>query len=168
MNKKELIVITGASSGLGEQLLKSFSKSHKIINISRTKSKCEYNIVSDFGDLSGLKIKLEKNKFDVIVNILPLFGLLLSIYLVTIFTLYEQSVLTYKLYPWINIEYFSANIGYLIDQMSSVMIFVVCSISFLIKLVIAIIVILSLNPYIIPNICISIDIDFGGHCGLCI
>ena len=64
MNKKELIVITGASSGLGEQLLKSFSKSHKIINISRTKSKCEYNIVSDFGDLSGLKIKLEKNKFE--------------------------------------------------------------------------------------------------------
>ena len=67
------------------------------------------------------------NKFDVIVNILPLFGLLLSIYLFTIFTLYEQSVLTYKLYPWINIEYFSSNIGYLIDQMSSVMIFVVFS-----------------------------------------
>ena len=85
--------------------------------------------------ISGLFInKLEKNKFDVIVNILPLFGLLLSIYLVTIFTLYEQSVLTYKLYPWINIEYFSANIGYLIDQMSSVMIFVVCSISFFVHI----------------------------------
>ena len=64
MNKKELIAITGASSGLGEQLLKSFSQSHKIINISRTKSKCEYNIVSDFRDLSGLKFKLEKNKFE--------------------------------------------------------------------------------------------------------
>ena len=64
MNKKELIAITGASSGLGEQLLKSFSQSHKIINISRTQSKCEYNIVSDFRDLSGLKFKLEKNKFE--------------------------------------------------------------------------------------------------------
>tara|TARA_A100001035_G_scaffold210888_1_gene170749 strand:+ start:359 stop:2242 length:1884 start_codon:yes stop_codon:yes gene_type:complete len=85
--------------------------------------------------ISGFFInKLEKNKFDVIINILPLFGLLLSIYLVTIFTLYEQSVLTYKLYPWINIEYFSANIGYLIDQMSSVMIFVVCSISFFVHI----------------------------------
>ena len=85
--------------------------------------------------ISGFFInKLEKNKFDVIVNILPIFGLLLSIYLVTIFTLYEQSVLTYKLYPWINIEYFSANIGYLIDQMSSVMIFVVCSISFFVHI----------------------------------
>ena len=85
--------------------------------------------------ISGFFInKLEKNKFDVIVNILPLFGLLLSIYLVTIFTLYEQSVLTYQLYPWVNIEYFSANIGYLIDQMSSVMIFVVCSISFFVHI----------------------------------
>ena len=85
--------------------------------------------------ISGFFInKLEKNKFDIIVNILPLFGLLLSIYLVTIFTLYEQSVLTYQLYPWINIEYFSANIGYLIDQMSSVMIFVVCSISFFVHI----------------------------------
>ena len=85
--------------------------------------------------ISGFFInKLEKYKFDIVVNILPLFGLLLSIYLVTIFTLYEQSVLTYKLYPWINIEYFSANIGYLIDQMSSVMIFVVCSISFFVHI----------------------------------
>ena len=85
--------------------------------------------------ISGFFInKLEKNKFDVIVNILPLFGFLLSIYLVTIFTLYEQSVLTYQLYPWINIEYFSANIGYLIDQMSSVMIFVVCTISFFVHI----------------------------------
>ena len=85
--------------------------------------------------ISGFFInKLEKNKFDVIVNILPLFGFLLSIYLATIFTLYEQSVLTYQLYPWINIEYFSANIGYLIDQMSSVMIFVVCTISFFVHI----------------------------------
>ena len=85
--------------------------------------------------ISGFFInKLEKNKFDVIVNILPLFGFLLSIYLATIFTLYEQSVLTYQLYPWVNIEYFSANIGYLIDQMSSVMIFVVCTISFFVHI----------------------------------
>jgi len=85
--------------------------------------------------ISGFFInKLEKYKFDIVVNILPLFGLLLSIYLVTIFTLYEQSVLTYQLYPWVNIEYFSANIGYLIDQMSSVMIFVVCSISFFVHI----------------------------------
>lgn len=64
MNKKELIVITGASSGLGKHLLKSFSKSHTIINISRSESKCEYNIINDFRDLSGLKFKLENNKFE--------------------------------------------------------------------------------------------------------
>ena len=63
MNKKKSITITGASSGLGECLLNSFSKSYSIINISRTRSKCEYNIVNDFKDLSGLKLKLEKNKF---------------------------------------------------------------------------------------------------------
>ena len=62
MNKKRPITITGASSGLGECLLSSFSKSYRVINISRTRSKCEYNIVNDFKDLSGLKLKLEKNK----------------------------------------------------------------------------------------------------------
>ena len=62
MNKKRSITITGASSGLGECLLSSFSKSYRVINISRSRSKCEYNIVNDFKDLSGLKLKLEKNK----------------------------------------------------------------------------------------------------------
>ena len=64
MNKKKSITITGASSGLGECLLNSFSKSYSIINISRTRSKCEYNIVNDFKDLLGLKRKLEKNKIE--------------------------------------------------------------------------------------------------------
>ena len=64
MNKKRSITITGASSGLGECLLSSFSKSYRVINISRTRSKCEYNIVNDFKDLSGLKLKLEKNKIE--------------------------------------------------------------------------------------------------------
>ena len=61
MNKKRPITITGASSGLGEYLLSSFSKSYRVINISRTRSKSEYNIVNDFKDLLGLKLKLEKN-----------------------------------------------------------------------------------------------------------
>ena len=47
MNKKRSITITGASSGLGECLLSSFSKSYRVINISRSRSKCEYNIVND-------------------------------------------------------------------------------------------------------------------------
>ena len=46
MNKKKTIVITGASSGLGECLLNSFSKSFDISNDSRTISKSENNIIA--------------------------------------------------------------------------------------------------------------------------
>jgi len=62
MNKKKTVVITGASSGLGACLSKSFSESYHIINISRTPSVAEYNIVSNFNDLSDLKQKLGMNK----------------------------------------------------------------------------------------------------------
>ena len=62
MNNKKAIVITGASSGLGESLHKSFSESYNVINISRTKSASEYNIITNLKDLSGLKQKLEMNK----------------------------------------------------------------------------------------------------------
>lgn len=59
MNKNRSIVITGASSGLGECLHKSFSVSYNVINISRTISKSEYNIVTNFKEVSDLKQKLE-------------------------------------------------------------------------------------------------------------
>ena len=59
MNKKGSIVITGASSGLGECLLKSFSKSFSIINISRSISKCENNIIINLKNLSDLEEKLD-------------------------------------------------------------------------------------------------------------
>ena len=62
MNNNRAIVITGASSGLGECLYKSFSESYNVINISRTMSASEYNIVTNLNDLSGLKQKLEMNK----------------------------------------------------------------------------------------------------------
>ena len=62
MNNNRAIVITGASSGLGECLYKSFSESYNVINISRTMSASEYNIVTNLNDLSGLKKKLEMNK----------------------------------------------------------------------------------------------------------
>ena len=62
MNEKKALVITGASSGLGKCLYKSFSKSYNVINISRSKSACEYNIITNLKDLSGLKQKLEMNK----------------------------------------------------------------------------------------------------------
>ena len=62
MNNNRSIVITGASSGLGECLYKSFSKSYNVINISRSTSACEYNIVTNLNDLSDLKQKLEMNK----------------------------------------------------------------------------------------------------------
>ena len=62
MNNKRAIVITGASSGLGASLYKSFSKSYNVINISRTISESEYNIVINLNDLSGLKHKLEMKK----------------------------------------------------------------------------------------------------------
>ena len=62
MNNNRSIVITGASSGLGECLYKSFSKSYNVINISRSTSACEYNIITNLNDLSDLKLKLEMNK----------------------------------------------------------------------------------------------------------
>ena len=62
MNNNRSIVITGASSGLGECLYKSFSESYHVINISRTKSASETNIVTNFYDLSDLKQKLKMNK----------------------------------------------------------------------------------------------------------
>ena len=62
MNNNKAIVITGASSGLGKCLHKSFSKSYNVINISRTISASEYNIIINLNDLSGLKKKLEMNK----------------------------------------------------------------------------------------------------------
>ena len=58
MNKNKTVVITGASSGLGSCLLKSFSESHHIVNISRTKTDCEQNIIANFKNLSNLKRKL--------------------------------------------------------------------------------------------------------------
>ena len=62
MNNNRAIVITGASSGLGECLYKSFSESYNVINISRSISASEYNIITNLNDLSGLKQKLEMNK----------------------------------------------------------------------------------------------------------
>jgi len=62
MNNNRAIVITGASSGLGKCLYKSFSESYNVINISRTKSASEYNIITNLNDLSGLKQKLEMKK----------------------------------------------------------------------------------------------------------
>ena len=62
MNNNRAIVITGASSGLGECLYQSFSQNYKVINISRTISASEYNINSKFEDLLELKKKLNTNK----------------------------------------------------------------------------------------------------------
>ena len=62
MNKDKSIVITGASSGLGKCLYKSFSRSYNIINISRSILASEYNIISNLVDLTDLKQKLEKHK----------------------------------------------------------------------------------------------------------
>ena len=62
MNEKKALVITGASSGLGECLYKSFSKSYNVINISRSTSACEYNIITNLKDLSALKQKLGMNR----------------------------------------------------------------------------------------------------------
>lgn len=64
MDKKQTIVITGASSGLGESLSKSFSKSYDVINISRTISSSVHNIITNFSDLKDLKQKLLINKFN--------------------------------------------------------------------------------------------------------
>ena len=57
INKK--IVITGASSGLGSCLLKSFSKNYDIINISRSISVSDSNIKVNFNDLTTLTKKLQ-------------------------------------------------------------------------------------------------------------
>ena len=62
MNNKRAMVITGGSSGLGECLSKSFSKSYKIVNISRSISGSEYNIVTNFNDLPDLKKNLEMSR----------------------------------------------------------------------------------------------------------
>ena len=62
MNSNRTIVITGASSGLGKCLYKSFSKRYDVINISRTISASAHNIVTNLTDLSDLKQKLEMNK----------------------------------------------------------------------------------------------------------
>ena len=62
MNNNRAMVITGASSGLGECLSKSFSNSYKIVNISRSISGSEYNIVTNFSDLSDLKKNLEMSR----------------------------------------------------------------------------------------------------------
>ena len=62
MDKNKTAVITGASSGLGACLFKSFSDSYNIINISRTSSTCKYNIVTNFNDLENLKHQLKINK----------------------------------------------------------------------------------------------------------
>jgi len=64
MNKKRSIVITGASSGLGECLSKSFSKRYDVINISRTISSNLHNIISNFSDLKSLKEKLKTKKLN--------------------------------------------------------------------------------------------------------
>ena len=63
MNKKKAIVITGASSGLGECLSNSFSKNFNIINISRTMSESKYNIIANFENLPHLKQELEMKSF---------------------------------------------------------------------------------------------------------
>jgi benzil reductase ((S)-benzoin forming) len=64
MDKKRSIVITGASSGLGKCLSKSFSKSYDVINISRTISSSVHNIISNFSDLKDLKYKLKTKKLN--------------------------------------------------------------------------------------------------------
>ena len=56
---KNKIVITGASSGLGSSLLKSFSKNYDVINISRSMSVSDSNIIVNFNDLIDLSKKLQ-------------------------------------------------------------------------------------------------------------
>ena len=62
MTSNRVMVITGASSGLGKSLCQSFSKSYKVINISRSLAVSEYNIITNLNDLSDLKQKLHFNK----------------------------------------------------------------------------------------------------------
>ena len=70
MSKQKVAVITGASSGLGACLSKSFSESHQIINISRTISKSDFNLVTNFNDPADVKQKLKMNKLNHDVCIL--------------------------------------------------------------------------------------------------
>ena len=70
MNKKRTIVITGASSGLGACLCRSFSKSSKVVNISRNISESEFNIITNLMDWSDLKKKLENQQFHLDLCIL--------------------------------------------------------------------------------------------------
>ena len=60
-NKNNIVLITGASSGLGKCLNKSFSENYNTINISRSLSEGQYNIVTNFNDLSDLKQKVLKS-----------------------------------------------------------------------------------------------------------
>tara|TARA_Y200000002_G_C22672379_1_gene660613 strand:- start:880 stop:1554 length:675 start_codon:yes stop_codon:yes gene_type:complete len=85
MSKKRSIVITGASSGLGECLYKSFSVSYNVINISRTISKSKHNIITNLKDLSDLKQKLEiqKIKHDICILNAGTMGSIGSAYHVT-------------------------------------------------------------------------------------
>ena len=64
MSNKKKIIITGASSGLGECLYKSFSKNYSVINLSRSMSASKSNIIVNFNDLSDLKTKLEINNVE--------------------------------------------------------------------------------------------------------
>ena len=64
INNKTTTVITGASSGLGKSLLKSFSATSDIINISRTKSPSKYNIISNLNNLLDLNKKLEMENIE--------------------------------------------------------------------------------------------------------
>ncbi len=64
MVNERSIVITGASSGLGECLSKSFSKSYNVINISRSISSTPHNIISNFSNLKDLKQKLKSIKLN--------------------------------------------------------------------------------------------------------
>ncbi len=64
MTDNKRIIITGASSGLGKNLYDAFSKSYDVINISRTVSKSNNNIIINFENLSELKKKLKFEKIE--------------------------------------------------------------------------------------------------------
>ena len=64
MTDNKRIIITGASSGLGKNLYDAFSKSYDVINISRTVSKSNNNIIIDLENLSELKKKLKFEKIE--------------------------------------------------------------------------------------------------------
>ena len=69
------IIITGASSGIGEAVLKLFSKDNKILAISRTKVKFNNDNVkwikadlSKKSDIERLEQEIKKFKCDVLIN----------------------------------------------------------------------------------------------------